>query len=366
MKKQTTKLKAISLFTGAGGMDVGFSKAGINVIWANELSKHAVSTYKSNHPNTTIVEGSITDNLHLIPNEALDCVFGGPPCQGFSVAGKMDANDPRSKLVFDFMGIVASKMPTCFVMENVKALAKLDKFQIIREELLRTANKLGYTAAFYLLNAKDFGVPQSRERVFFVGFKTSFGAHMTLEHLNKYKKTPPPMIDIFRKLGKAGTEKNPLTCKAKITIAEKPILRRSPYAGMLFNGLGRPLNLSGVSCTLPASMGGNKTPIVDEGFIFDEMENWVEDHHRKVMNKVVESEFGDAPSQLRRITLKEAALIQTFPADFIFAGPTSSQYTQIGNAVPCLLAEAVGRAVVDVFNGVVHNSSSVQSELKFL
>lgn len=360
------KYKAISLFTGAGGMDVGFTKAGFDVVWANEFVKHAAETYKLNHPNTEIVVGDINENIEKIPSKNIDCVFGGPPCQGFSVAGKMDVNDPRSQLVFSFITVVEKLSPKCFVMENVKALAKLEKFSSIREELYKRADALGYTADFFLLNAKDFGVPQSRERVFFVGFKKSLRRNMTYEQLRKQMKKEVSVSSIFKQLGKAGTENNPLTCKAKITIAEKPILRKSPYAGMLFNGMGRPVNVAGIANTLPASMGGNKTPIIDEGFLFDGKDNWVENYHQSVFYENATPAFGDAPSQLRRMTIKEAALIQTFPADYKFAGPISAQYTQIGNAVPCKLAEAVAKSVLEILDGDVVKVKNVQNSLQFI
>lgn len=359
------KYNAISLFTGAGGMDVGFTSAGFNVVWANEFIQHAANTYKLNHPNTPIVVGDINEHIENIPTKNVDCVFGGPPCQGFSVAGKMDINDPRSQLVFSFITVVEKVLPNCFVMENVKALAKLEKFSSIREELFRRADKLGYTADFFLLNAKNFGVPQSRERVFFIGFKKSLRRNMSYEQLHKRVKEELSVKDIFLKLGKAGTENNPLTCKAKITIAEKPVLRKSPYAGMLFNGLGRPVKLDGVANTLPASMGGNKTPIIDEGFLFKGKENWVEKYHQSVFLDNKTPGFGNAPEQLRRMTIKEAALIQTFPENYKFAGPTSAQYTQIGNAVPCKLAEAVATAVLEVLEGKIAKCSRVQDSLQF-
>jgi DNA (cytosine-5)-methyltransferase 1 len=363
---QIMKHKAISLFTGAGGMDVGFTSAGFNVVWANEFVKHAAETYKSNHPNTNIVVGDINAHIDEIPVNDIDCVFGGPPCQGFSVAGKMDINDPRSQLVFSFMQVVAKVKPNCFVMENVKALAKLEKFSNIREELYKKADALGYKADFFLLNSKNFGVPQARERVFFIGFKKELKKNINYENFIIKQKNEIKVKDIFLKLGKASTDDNPLTCKAKITIAEKPILRKSPYAGMLFNGMGRPIKLDGVANTLPASMGGNKTPIVDEGFLFDGKENWIENYHNAVFYNKEIPKFGDAPSQLRRITIKEAALIQTFPEEYKFAGPISSQYTQIGNAVPCKLAEAVAGVVIDILRGNAIEYKKTQNELQFI
>lgn len=345
-------MKSVSLFTGAGGMDVGFQQAGFQVVWANELMPHAAATYASNHPNGVMHHGDLKGLMSELPREDdIFCVFGGPPCQGFSVAGKMDLEDERSQLVYSFIDVVERLSPEVFVMENVRALAKLSKFSHVREELVRRATKMGYEAQFHLLNAKEFGVPQSRERVFFIGFKKSSGVIFDQCRFDKYKRQPPSVRSILNAIGPAGTEQNPLTCKARITLAERPVMRKSPYAGMLFNGLGRPLNVDGVSCTLPASMGGNKTPIVDEAHVFEGGPSWVEWYHQRLCEGGGVLGANDAPSSLRRITLREAVALQTFPSEYKFAGPTSSQYTQIGNAVPCQLAYSVAAAVLDALRG---------------
>ncbi|MFL9877126.1 DNA cytosine methyltransferase [Herbaspirillum rhizosphaerae] len=362
----TEKFTAVSLFTGAGGMDIGFQKAGFNIVWANELMPHAAATYDLNHREGVMHRGDINDVFNELPKPGtIDCVIGGPPCQGFSVAGKMDLDDERSKLVFSYMDVVEYLKPSVFVMENVKALASLAKFSAIRDELMRRAQVAGYCASLYLLNAKDFGVPQSRERVFFVGFRKSMGIVFNAAYFEKYKKDPLSVREILTHFGPAGTEKNPLTCKAKITLAENPVMRKSPYAGMLFNGLGRPINTDGVSCTLPASMGGNKTPIIDEAHVFEGKENWVENYHSSLRNGGLPLGMNDAPSSLRRITVKEAAAIQTFPLDYKFSGPISSQYTQIGNAVPSDLAKAVAFSVSDALSGVVVPKGEKQGEIEF-
>lgn len=344
-------MKAISLFTGAGGMDVGFQSAGFEIVWANELMPHAAATYEKNHEYGVMRCGDLKKFMDQLPTvEPIDCVFGGPPCQGFSVAGKMDPNDERSKLVFAFMDVVQKVKPTAFVMENVKALATLEKFSAIREELLRQALSYGYEADFHLLNSKNFGVPQARERVFFIGFKRSSGLRFHAQYLERHKSEAPSVRTVLKALGRAGTEQNPLTCKAKITLAERPIMRKSPYAGMIFNGMGRPLRIDGVSYTLPASMGGNKTPIVDESVVFSNEPSWVEWYHARLMAGEKPLGVNEASPNLRRLTLKESAAIQSFPDSYVFAGPISSQYTQIGNAVPCKLAGAVAAAVLDAFN----------------
>ena len=345
-------MKAVSLFTGAGGMDVGFQKAGFDVIWANELMPHAAKTYALNHPEGVMHQGDLKNFMDKLPtNGDVTCVFGGPPCQGFSVAGKMDLGDERSQLVFSFLEVVRRVNPKIFVMENVKALATLSKFSHVRDEIFRQADALGYELQFYVLNAKDFGVPQSRERVFFIGFKRNLKIKFGDEIFNPYRVIPPSVRDVLLPIGPAGTENNPLTCKAKITLAERPVMRKSPYAGMIFNGLGRPLNTDGVSCTLPASMGGNKTPIVDEAHLFNDEPSWISWYHSRLQSGQAPLAMNDPPTSLRRLTLREAKAIQTFPPEYQFSGPSSSQYTQIGNAVPCGLAYAVAKAVMDALNG---------------
>ena len=156
-------------------------------------------------------------------------------------------------------------------------------------------------------------------------------------------------------LGKAGTEKNPNTCTAKITFATRPIMRKSPYAGMYFNGQGRPMNVDEYSNTLPASMGGNKTPFIDEEYLYgDAKSDWVVDYHKGLLDGSIEPEFKDAPSRLRRITIKEATKIQTFPDEYKFCGNKGKIYTQIGNAVPCNLAEAVAKSVEEYLETYCH------------
>ena len=147
---------------------------------------------------------------------------------------------------------------------------------------------------------------------------------------------------------------NPNTCTAKITFATHPIMRKSPYAGMYFNGQGRPINIDDYANTLPASMGGNKTPFVDEEYLYgDAAEDWVVAYHKGLMDGTIVPEFEEAPSRLRRLTINEAVRIQTFPEDYIFCGNKGRIYTQIGNAVPCNMAEAVAKAVVSYLDGSV-------------
>lgn len=348
-------LRAISLFSGAGGMDIGFKNAGIDIVWANEIDKDAYNTYKENNLDVTIIQGDIREKIELLNNiKDIDIIFGGPPCQGFSVAGKMNPDDERSTLVWTFLEAVKIVKPKVFVIENVKALATLEKWKPIREKITKIANEMGYSCVPYVLNSVDFGVPQKRERVFFIGFK---GKSIDLNNIfNSQKKKMKSVREAIQHLGPAGSEDNPNTCTAVITLAKNPILRKSPYAGMIFNGIGRPLNLDDASTTLPASMGGNKTPIIDESLLYgDKKSDWVVEYHKALRDKTIEPEYKEAPAVLRRLTIKEAAAIQTFPTNYKFSGSKSSIYRQIGNAVPCELAEVVANSVVYGLNTSTDN-----------
>ena len=348
----TQRFRAVSLFSGAGGLDVGFRDAGADIVWANDINKDASKTYMANFGDHIRCGPLETFKNELDSISDIDLVFGGPPCQGFSVAGKMNPHDPRSQLIWEFMDVVKKVAPKAFIMENVKALGVLSKWETVRKSLLNDLRKLGYSTNYVVLNASDYDVPQARERVFFIGFKGDSRLLPDLEEmLIPYKHKSKTVKEALAVLDKAGEGNNSATCKAKITLAASPVLRKSPYAGMIFNGLGRPIKIDGYCSTLPASMGGNKTPIIDEEELYNSKKSWVVEYHQELWQRKIVPEFRDAPSFLRRLTVAEAALIQTFPLDFKFAGSQSSVYTQIGNAVPCNLGKAVAKMVMDILSG---------------
>jgi DNA (cytosine-5)-methyltransferase 1 len=233
-------------------------------------------------------------------------------------------------------------------MENVKALGALEKWQPLKEALLDNMRRLGYAANYVVVNASDYNVPQARERVFFIGFRTNaFIIPDLAEMLVPYKIKAKTVRETLSALDRAGTGNNASLCKAKITLTPAPVLRKSPFAGMLFNGLGRPVKLDGYCSTLPASMGGNKTPIIDEEELYDRKPGWVQKYHAGLLRGGPASEFKEAPSRLRRLTVEEAALLQTFPRSYVFSGSQSSKFKQIGNAVPCELAYQVAKMLHD-------------------
>ena len=341
-------IKAVSLFSGAGGMDVGFEKAGIDVVFANEIDKISAQTYSTNHPNTEIVVDDINNIYDRLESYAgTDIVFGGPPCQGFSVIGKMNPEDERSQLIWSFLKVVEIIRPKAFVMENVKALAAISKWRDVREEYIHRAYELGYGCVPFIINAAEYGTPQKRERVFFIGIRDDYSFEQKMwDNIREQQRKAPVIRELFKDLGPAGTEKNPRTCNAKITFAVRPVIRRIPYDCLMFNGIGRPIDPDGYSRTITASAGGNMTLIVDEKFLHDPTaDNWIQEYYDKVINKEIIPEFKEAPERLRRLTIRETMRLQTFPDNYVFCGPKSSVYKQLGNAVPCEMAKTIAVAV---------------------
>lgn len=256
------KPRAISLFSGAGGLDLGFEKAGFDIVYANELNVASAATWKANRRRNegAMHQGDIAakmDEIELLQD--IDVVFGGPPCQGFSIAGKMQEDDPRNQLVHIFMTVVERVRPRVFVMENVKALGVHPKWEKTRSSLLQKAEQLGYDADYAVFQVADYGVSENRERVLFVGVDSSKGSSSVFfDSIEQHKCSPPSLREVFGKVGAYGTDANPASSTAKVTVAKKPVLRGSAYSGMLVNGAGRPLNLEAVSPTLTASMGGEQ------------------------------------------------------------------------------------------------------------
>ena len=327
-------------------MDLGFIKAGYTPIWANDIDKHAVATYNdlmSGHSATLgdILTHPVWDTL---PEPgAADLVIGGPPCQGFSVAGKMDPDDPRSRHVWTFMEVVKKLSPKAFVLENVKSLAAIGRWASLIDDLKESTREVGYEPSVWVLNAAHYGVPQARERMFLVGTRDG----CALPPTPTTKDNPPTVRSKLASLPAYGTPGNNTRCAAKVTLAKNPVIRKSPYAGMLFNGQGRPLNLDAPSLTLPASMGGNRTPIVDQEALENGVPHWVLAYHKHLQEGG--EPLTEVPNRLRRITVEEAAAMQTFPSGTTWHGANTSKYRLIGNAVPPELAYRVAKVVKSTF-----------------
>ncbi|MBO9533550.1 MAG: DNA cytosine methyltransferase [Solirubrobacteraceae bacterium] len=248
----------VSLYSGAGGLDLGFIAAGFQVVFANDVDPWAAASYRENIGDHMVCGDVLRTPL---PDWSPDVLVGGPPCQGFSVIGKMRSDDPRSAHVFHFMDAVRTLEPRAFVMENVRALYDNPRWAPLRAELRRRAEEAGYTVELMLLNAADFGVPQTRERMFFVGTK---GGEAPARPKPTTLDVPTTVRQALSGLPAFGQPGNDTSTGARVVPSKEPVMRPTAHTGsLLFNGSGRPLHLDRPAKTLPASMGGNATPIID-------------------------------------------------------------------------------------------------------
>lgn len=333
----------VSLYAGAGGLDLGFASEGFVPVWTNEANHDAARTYESLLSDILPEEHELVigpiDEAELPERGSADLLIGGPPCQGFSRAGKQDPDDPRSTHVRRFFQAVDQIRPLAFIMENVSSLANHPRWSPLRAWINQQVSESGYDTQWLQLDAADFGVPQRRQRMFLVGGRGL--GELRFDDLNR---PPASVAGALSALPPFGSPENSQAVNARIVFARNPVLRKSPYAGMLFNGAGRPLRLHDVATTIPASIAGNIAPIVDQRTLCDGAHPWIEEYHAHLIGGG-RPFVGEAPDRLRRITAEEAAALQAFPMGTEFKGSLASRLTQIGNAVPPPLAAAVATAL---------------------
>ena len=172
-------MKVISLFSGCGGLDLGFEKAGFEIPVANEFDKNVWETFKVNHPKTRLIEGDIREIEETDFPDDIDGIIGGPPCQSWSEAGSLKGiNDERGQLFFDYIRILKSKQPKFFLAENVSGMLANRHSEAV-ENILQLFKECGYDVTLTLVNAKDYGVAQERKRVFYIGFRTDLKINFT-------------------------------------------------------------------------------------------------------------------------------------------------------------------------------------------
>lgn len=339
---RSAAMSAIDLFAGAGGLSLGLAAAGFDVVAAAEWDRDACDTFAAHHPGADVIRGDIGGAEARCRIAAyrgrVQVVAGGPPCQPWSSGGKrLGEGDPRNGFPL-FESALAALEPDAFIMENVAGVLRRSQRGYF-EALLGNLRRLGYTVAVQELNAADYGAPQKRRRAVAVGLR---GQRFEFPEPTHGPGRREPWVASGRVLQAAPIgEPN----RAVVSYAKQPDLRPDPYDGHVYNGGGRPIDLARPAPTLLASMGGNKTPWLDTAGV-------VPGYHAHLRR-------GGAPrggvvSGARRITVAEAALLQTFPVPELhgergvaFAGRRSSRYRQIGNAVPPRLAQAIGVALAE-------------------
>lgn len=301
---------AASLFCGAGGLDIGFDHEGFSTLWANDFDSDACETHRL-WSKASVICGDVSKiKEEDIPDT--DILLGGFPCQGFSLSGPRKVDDTRNRLYKEYVRIVNAKRPAAFIGENVKGLLTMAKGTFI-DAIVKEFSGCGYDVFYQRVNAKDYGVPQDRERIFIVGFRKDLSVKsFSLPEYNGKKKT---LADALFGMPEAKPEE---VCAA-------------PFSSR-YMSRNRKRGWDEVSYTIPAMAKQVALHPSSPDMVKLCTDLW---------------RFGEN-GETRRLSYRECAAIQTFPADMEFIGDLTSKYKQIGNAVPVVLAEAAAKAVRSV------------------
>lgn len=322
-------MKIVSLFSGAGGLDKGFEAAGFNTIWANEYDKDIWETFEKNFPNTILDRRSIRD----VPSSKIpDCdgIIGGPPCQSWSEAGALRGiKDKRGQLFFEFIRILKDKKPKFFLAENVSGMLAA-RHKDALENIKIMFSECGYNLSFSLLNAVDYGVPQDRKRIFFIGTRKDLDIKFVFPLPLKKKRVLEDIIPDIQDSALPAKEKN-------YTNGNACALPNHEYMiggfSTIYMSRNRVRSWDEPSFTIQA--GGRHAPI----------------HPQAPKMKFIEQNkrvFVPGKEDLyRRLSIRECARIQTFPDEHVFHYKNlMAGYKMVGNAVPCNLAYILAKTLL--------------------
>ncbi len=317
-------MKIVSLFSGAGGLDLGLIQAGHEIVWANDIDINAVETYRYNIGNHIILGDIKEISVAQIPYA--DVVVGGFPCQGFSQANRFRMlDDERNSLYQFFYKVIKAKQPRFFIAENVKGILSLGKGEAIKQ-IISDFEKAGYITELHLINAADYGVPETRQRVIIIGQRKDLGKNLIFRfpaptHSKNGENGLTPWLSIKSAIDHFPDPDTPNSVlnhdysRYKVEYRDYTAHRMTdpnkPSPTILARGNG-----GGGVCAIPHYNGK------------------------------------------RRLTVRESATVQTFPEDFRFFGSRGSCYRQIGNAVPVKFARALGEELARI-ERETNNESSI-------
>lgn len=336
-------LNFISLFTGAGGLDIGFKEAGHNCLLASDIMKEAELTYSYNYPSVPffredIRQISLDKFKKVIGDKEVDVIIGGPPCQGFSNMGNKNSSDPRNYLFENYVSLVNTFKPKCFLFENVKGLLTMFEGRFF-ENIVNSFLSIGYSISYTLIDSSLYGVPQKRERVFLMGTR--------LQHKKfNFPKPDVKPYGFLKSFKNVGDAINDLANFENEEFPNHIILNHSDIVKRRYE-------------------------LIPEGGKLPKPEDLPEDIRRKnfgntytrLDRKTISSTIVPGNNALpvhpylaRSLTPREAARIQTFPDNFIFKGDRRSQCILVGNAVPPLLAAKLADSIEKFISDVDYES----------
>lgn len=367
-------LKMVDLFCGAGGLSLGFTQEGFITSLANDIQDCCVDTYAHNHPETPrdhIVLGDIKDVVENIDQylryNDVSIVVGGPPCQGFSMANRQRLiDDPRNHLYKNFVEVVRKVSPPFFVMENVKGMLS------VAQQVIEDFNAIGYSVAAHILNAKDFGVPQNRERLIYIGNRVGVDNEEIFNRIFEISRGIPNMTLGDALFGlrplEASRQKNSTDLENDESgriIERNTNMEMNEYVSLINSGVASP-----IMCNHKARYNNDRDIEIfgrmnpgdksDDPKIADIMpyksrsdifkDKYFKLESDKVCKTITAHMKFDCnmyihPSQARGLTPREAARVQSYPDDYFFRGSYTKTYMQIGNSVPPLLGRAIAQAI---------------------
>lgn len=345
----------IDLFSGAGGLSYGFQNAGFNILLGVDNDEMALKTFRHNHDKSQTIFGDITkisyatDIKPLLGEKTIDFIIGGPPCQGMSLAGNRELDDPRNKLYLSYLRLLGEIRPKAFVIENVPGLLSLFNGEI-KNSILKRLKEMDYHVNFKILTASDYGVPQKRRRVFFVGIRND---------INLTFNFPTPNTNIIT---------------SEMALSDLPTLSESNYLGDVKQDYATApqndyqqfmrLRSKGVYNHIAARHTEKTRTIISLVPDGGNYKNLPEEFRNSRRFHVAWTRFNSkepAPTidtghrhhfhyKWDRVpTVRENARLQSFPDDFIFLGNKTQQFRQVGNAVPPLLAQSIAEKLKSVF-----------------
>lgn len=331
----SNQMTYIDLFSGSGGFSLGFDNKGFQNIFSIDIEPSFCETYKYNFPNHNLIEKDICqlsdeEIKYLKEVDDIDVVIGGPPCQGFSIAGNIGRKfieDPRNRLFKEFVRVVKVVNPKFFVMENVARLYNHNKGET-RKEIINDFEKLGYKVECKILNSADYGVPQVRKRIIFIGSRDNRKIEFPKKTTEKYL-TVKEAIQNYPTLS-AG-EESIVPNHAAMSHSEQ-MLEKMSYISDGGNRNEIPVNIR--------PQKGDVRKYIR--YKSDEPSVCVTGDMRKIFHY----------EQNRALTVRELAKLQSYPDDFIFKGTKISQQQQVGNSVPPKMAEAIASTIIKMNQNV--------------
>ena len=344
----------LDLFCGAGGLSCGFERAGYNILVGIDNDAKALDTFRINHKGSQTICGYITEVTYekdiqpLLNGKSIDVIIGGPPCQGFSLSGPRNFDDPRNKLYLSYIRLVEEIRPRAFVIENVPGLVGLFKGEV-KDNIIKRLSELGYQVEYRIMCASDYGVPQNRKRVVFVGTKNGEKVFSYPEKTDEVVTCEMALADLPALTDTLGEEIQDYATPP--TNAYQEIMRKGSEKVHNHVAATHSDRVQHIISLVPD--GGNYKDLPEE---FKESRNfhvaWTRFASNKPAPTIDTGHRHHFHYKYNRVpTVRECARLQSFPDDFKFLGNKTQQFRQVGNAVPPLMAQRIAEKMIEVLEG---------------